>query len=208
MRRKIRKWLSAHKFEAAVACIFGAIGFVVGLGVRSDLDLDLRLDNTIDPVALLSLGCTVVLVWVVASILDKEKEAEKSAKEILLKRAEELYSLVSQSATSARAGTLSYRQSAHLIKRLEMTINRLWRLLLSAGVTCDTAVKESLLTHMEALDVLLTDSPAQAASTKVVPLKVENDILQFSADHAVKVEAAFADLRDKLTELEFAIING
>lgn len=209
MRRNLRGWFQAHKAGVAVAVIFAAIGFVAGLGVRSDLSPNLQFDNKVDPVGLLSLTCTVILAWVVASILDREREAEKSAKVILLKRTEELHAFVNENATAARSGRLHYNQAAAMIKRVELTINRLWNLLEGAHVTCDPQMRLSILAHVEAMDVLLTDTPTVAPFTgQVPPLRVENGMLLFNEQRALEVDVAFEDLRDRLTELQFAIING
>ena len=209
MRRNLRRWFRARKAGIVVAVIFAAIGYVAGLGTRLDLNPNFQFDDKIDPVALLSLAVTVILVLVIASILDRQREAEKSAKVILLKRAEELHTLVAESAAAARSGGLLYTDAAAMLKRVELTINRLSRLMEGIAITFDPEVSLSILKHIEGMDALLTDTPTIYPDSGQLPaLRVENGTLLFDEQRAREVDAAFEDLRDKLTELEFAIING
>jgi len=209
MRKSLRRWLHTHKAEVAITLISAFIGFVGGLGVRFDLNLNFQFDDKIDPVEFLSLVCTIILALVVVFVLDRQKDAEKSAKVVLLKRVEELHALVSENAASARGGRLPYTQAAAMLKRVELTVNRLWRLLEGAEVTCDPEVRLSILRQLEVMDPLLTDTPTAAPFLGNLPaLRVENGILLFNEQRSNEVETAFEDLRDKLTTLDFAIING
>lgn len=207
MRTK-RSRLQIHKFEILIAALCAAIGFLVGLGTQFKLDFHLQFDDKIDPVALLSLVVTVILAWIIARVLDREREAERSAKQILLQRAEELQTLVAQKSTDARNGSLSFSHAVAMLRRIEITINHLWVLLEGAGVKCDVSVRDAIVNQVETMDQLLTDTPHASAILARADLWLENGVLRFSDERALQVETAFEDLRDNLTQLEFAIING
>src|SRR5688500_13151383 len=124
-KRHKGNWLQARKFEIAIALICAAVGFVAGLATRYDLQLGFQFDDKIDAVGLLTLICTIVLAWVVATVIDKQREAEKSAKEILIKRVEEFYSFVVNSASRTTSGSLAYSEAAYITKRIDVTASRI-----------------------------------------------------------------------------------
>jgi hypothetical protein len=201
MKKTRGKWFLLHKFEIVIAVIFAALGFVTGLATRYDLQFNFRFDDKIDAIELLSLAATIVLAWLVASVLDKQKEADKSAKEIILKRAEELHSLVVQSASRVAADNLTYSEAANITKRIDVAVRRLWPMLENAEVNYDDGVKAAFSKHIDELEGLLTE-------INQPELTVENNIIHFSRDRSVAVEAAFDELRDRISTLELTIIRG
>lgn len=202
MRRNKRgNWFQARKFEIAIAFIFVALGFVVGLATRYELQLGFQFDDKIDAVELLTLVCTLILAWLVATVIDKQKEAEKSAKEILIKRVEEFHSFVVNSASRSASGSLAYSEAAHITKRIDVTVQRLLAMLESLDIDYDPTLKKSLAEQAERLDDVLTVIEAPE-------LMVENNIIRFNEDRALAVETAFDALRDQITTLEIDIFRG
>jgi hypothetical protein len=195
------KWSRARKFEVVIALIAAALGFVAGFATRYELNFHIQFDDKINPVELLSLACTIVLAWIVASVLDKQKEAEKSSREILLKRTEEFASFVVRSASRAASENFSYPEAASITKRIDVKLNRLWQVLESVEISYDRAMKASMVKQIDKMDELLTDIQPPA-------LVVRNDLIRFSPERSVQVETAFDDLLDMITSLQLAVIRG
>lgn len=201
MKKSKGNWFRARKFEITIAFIFAVLGFITGLATRYDLQLGFQFDDKIDPVELLTLVATIILAWLVATVIDKQKEVEKSAKEILIKRAEEFHSFIVDSASRATSGSFAYSEAAYITKRVDVTARRLFAMLKTVDIEYDRTLKESLAEQTEKLYDLLTDIEAPE-------LVVANDIIHFNEDRALAVETAFDTLRDQITTLEINIFSG
>lgn len=208
MRTGVRNWIYAHRIEIALSAIFCFIGFIAGIATRWDLQWQISFDNKINPVELLSLASTVILVWVIASVLDKQKQAEASAKATLLKRVEDLHTFVHETAIKSASGNFLFTDAAYAPKRVTVTTERLCRLLESNQIYCDEKIKSDILVQAERMLDLMTSYRVQKSDDNAqLPVRVENDKVIFSDERALEIETAFDELKHRITLLELAIIN-
>jgi hypothetical protein len=208
MKKSARSWLQLHRVEIALAIVFGLIGFLAGLGTRFDLQWQTRFDDEINAVQLLQLVVTVILAWLVTSILDKQKQAEKSAKEILLKRAEELHTFVTESAAKSSSGDFLYAEAAATTKRVSVATDRICRLLEANKIACDAAIRAGIVSQVDKLWELMTNTPVSDHNdTRQPAVRVEEGRLYFQPERALEIENAFEELKHSIMSLELAIIN-
>jgi Na+-transporting NADH:ubiquinone oxidoreductase subunit NqrC len=208
MKKSSRSWLTIHRVEVAVAIVFCLIGFVLGVGARYDLQLQTRFDDKINAVDLLTLICTVIIAWVVTSILDRQKQAEKTAKDTLLKRAEELHNFILETAIKSTSANFLYTDAASAAKRVVVTTDRICKLLESNQISCDTQIKTDINNHVDKLLDLMTNTPVQdSTDTSQQAVEVKDGKLSFSSERALEIENTFEDLKHSVMVLELAIIN-
>jgi hypothetical protein len=207
MKNAVKGWLRAHRVEIAIAIVFGLIGFVIGLGTRFDLKLNARFDDDINAVQLLTLICTIILALAVSAILEKQKHADKTVKDVLLKRIEEIYSFAQETALKANKEFL-YTDAASAAKRLSVSITRVFSLLKGNNIAFREQLRDEPLIHVEKILDLMTDTPihdADDSSKRAV--KVKDSKLAFSAERASEIDNAFEDLKQSLMMIELHIIQ-
>ncbi len=208
MKKSGRHWFKAHRIEISVAVIFCLIGFIVGVATRYDLQWGTRFDEEINSVQLLQLICTVILAWLVTTVLDKQKQAEKTVKEIILKRAEELHSFVHDTAIKFSSGEFLYTDAASAAKRINVATDRICKLLEANKITCDAQIKTNIVAQADKMLDLMTNTPVHDPKATAPPVvEVKNGKLHFREDRALEIENAFEDLKHHIMSLQLSIIN-
>jgi hypothetical protein len=201
-----KNWVIHHRIEIALAVLFCLLGFIFGIALQPALPFRVSFDDKINPVELLSLFVTIVLVWIISSVLEKKKQAEIAGKEILLKRVELLLAFVLETAQQSTSGSFLYAGAASAIKKIELSTSRICKLMESNNLSCDEQIRSNILNQTERLVELLTNTPVHDSSSESPQaVKVQEGKLIFSAERALDIQNAFYDLEDNILILEIAI---
>jgi hypothetical protein len=202
-----QKWLKKNKIPIVISIVFLVMGLVAGLATHPYLPFSVRFDEKINGVELLGIFCTVMLVWIVTSTLDKRKNTEQNAKALVVKRVEEAYELSLKMNERVISGNLPFIDVTASLKRISLTFKNAHQSLNDEELIVDSKHKERIDSQMTILNDLMTNTPVDRQNGPDCPLKIENDILTFSDARLKEITAAFDTLRDQITTFQLAIYD-
>jgi prepilin signal peptidase PulO-like enzyme (type II secretory pathway) len=198
-------WLRKHRLEAGLSVIFLLIGFLIGLAFRFSLPFQLQFEDKVNAIDVLSIVCTVILAWIVATVLDKQKHAENTSKEIIVRRLEELYAFISDTAAKSTEPKFPLTSATSSTKRINVTLSSVYNLLESIGSPANEDLKTKIEHQVIKLNELMTSSPVDDGTGVQLAVRVENGILNFNQARKLEIEAGFESLKNYIISLEIEV---
>ncbi|HLM57969.1 MAG TPA: hypothetical protein VK422_17825 [Pyrinomonadaceae bacterium] len=198
-------WLRKHRLEAGLAVIFLLIGFLMGLASRFTLPFQLQFEDKVNAVDILSIICTVILAWIVATVLDKQKHAENTSKEIIVRRLEELYAFISDTAARSTSTDFPLTSATSSTKRINVTLSSVYSLLESIGSPVNDDLKKEIENQVIKLNELMTSSPVDDGTGVQPAVKVDKGMLYFNPERKLEIEAGFESLKNHIISLEIEV---
>lgn len=206
MRKKISEWIKKSKWSIGLAVVFLFLGFVLGVGFNFYKDFTIQFDDKIDPTNLLEIFVNVILVWIIANILDKEKQTERTSKDIIQTRVNELYSFVNDFSEKSFNDNYNYTDATSALKRLNTGIITIEKLIATTKLNISTELLAPVKASYEKLDNLLTNIPVRdEADTSEPDLKVKDNICTFGKNRLNLIHTEFDKIKDELLTLEVNI---
>lgn len=201
------KWLKKNKIPIVVSLTFLVIGGIAGFAAQPHLPFSARFDEKIDGVELFQIFCTVALVWIVASTLDKRKHTEQSTKALIAKRVDEIYDLSMTINEQIIKGGVKLIIVTSSLKRMSLTVKSVYDSLNNHDLTIDSKHKDEIEAQISKLNDLTTNTPVDCQNGPDLPLKIEDGTLIFGGSRVIEVTAAFDSLREQITNLQLAIFD-
>lgn len=206
MKKKVSNWVRQNTLPLALSVIFLAVGTLLGLGINYQLDFGFRFDDKINPTDLLQVFVGVILVWVIASSLEKKKLAERNSKEILQRRVRELHTLVDQFSEHKFNDNYAYVDATSALKRIETGLESIRRLIEATGLIFPDSLLDDVNNSSTQLDGLLTNTPLRDQEDDAqAELTLAGGICTFGDDLLTRLNESFDQLKHALLELEIRI---
>lgn len=206
MLKKVSNWLRQNTLALALSAIFLAVGIVFGVGINYRLNFGMRFDDKINPTDLLQVFVGVILVWVIASGLEKKKLAERNSKDILQRRVRELHTLVDQFSEHKFNDNYAYVDATSALKRIETGLESIRRLIKATGLVFPDFLLDDVNSSATELDGLLTNTPLRDQEDDAqAELTLAGGICTFGGDLLTRLNECFDTLKHALLELEIRI---
>ncbi|WP_276496691.1 hypothetical protein [Pontibacter litorisediminis] len=202
MKTRLKK-LAYHK-NLGIAVLVLTFGFGLLLGVYLKKGI-FKLDDEINIVDLTSLIATFYIAYFVATYFETKKEADKVDKELILRRLEELYSIIQETDLKVATGSIEYSEAASYAKRLSVSIRNVGLLLDLASITNTkiSGTTTTLYSHIRNIKNLLTTTPRLNQLNP--PLIVSNGTVSLTPGRVQEIEMEQDELKFNLLKYQMLI---
>lgn len=182
---------------------------LVGIVIGKFLDFPyFEISKTIDLTNILSILVTILLAILITVFFDKKKNDNRIEKDLILRRVENVYEITNELQREAISGAIPYTEAASSIKRINTSMQSIYRTVEKCEFTIKDDIKQSIKSAISDLRDILTDTPklteAQIESSDL-PIEVKDGIISFNRQRIGQIEARFDILKDNLLELEIRI---
>ena len=175
-----------------VICI---ITFFLGIFVANIKSLQyFVIDEKIDVVEAAAIIGAFIVAYYVGAILDKRNQGDKTQKDLILTRTEDVFRIIEEFMARVNTGSVQLQEATSVFKRINVSISRINEALTYVALPCDEALNTSIVNDTRALKDLLTDTPI-AGNTANPPLVVQNGIIQISPSRLIEIESKFDSLK-------------
>lgn len=190
----------------AIAYLFA---FVTGFVVSKFIDLpSISINEKVDVVAVLQIVATFVAAFLVARVLDKQKQDDRIEKDLILKRIEDVYLRVEQNYVHVLDGKIEYAAAAAQIKRILTTVSSVMKLLEARKISISERSANAVITNIRKLRDLLTDTPnikEHEIAEARLSIQVKDGIIHLSKDRLIQIESEYEKIKDSILVLQLEI---
>ncbi len=179
-----------------------AAGFIVGTcyympGVEFEKEL-----NPIDAVSLL---VTVIIAIVVAMHFDIVKERRKGIQDIAASRINEIYGLINTLQDKVGSREIHLVEANSTLKRINTSLQLVFTVITEKNISVKYTVNEYQGAINE-IKKLATDVPLIQGTGEYI-IKIEQNIVKYSASRAAEIEAKIEIVKNKVFELQVALCS-
>lgn len=199
------QWIRKNKIPIVISLIVFISGIALGMAARPFAPFSIQLDDKINAVELFGILCTVALVWIVTSTLDRKKNVEQNAKALISRRVEEMYELSLRLHERAVAGEIPLVDVTSSLKRMTLTLGSVETALVNCSMTVDSKHKEDIDILIGKLNDLMTNTPIDRHNGPDCPMTIADGKLTFAHSRCLEITAAFDSLREQITTFQLAI---
>lgn len=167
-----------------------------------------KVDESINTIDVISVAVTIFAAYIVTKVLDKEKQDTRTEKDLIIKRTEDIYQLIDDSNNKVITGSIKYQEAASHFKRINVSLNCIYRILANTKIELDETLKKSIVGNTKKLRDLLTDTP-KISETEIqnsnLPNEVKDSIVHLTQNRILEIETEYDKLRDNILLLQLAI---
>jgi hypothetical protein len=196
-----RPWL----ILSICALFFLALGILIEICVK-DWPL-IKLKPEVDVFAaistLISVAVTLLVAYWVTTVLEKRNSDDRTEKDIIIKHFELIYSIIELTRSKIQAGSINYTLVASSSKRIYMNVSDILKVLDETLPDLKDTHESEIKTHLAEFKRLTTDT-----SSNNTEIRVENDIVYFTSNQQILVDAELDKIRSALFKLELQINKG
>lgn len=179
-----------------------AAGFVVGTcyyipGVEFEKELN--------PVDAVSLFVTVIIAVVVAMHFDIVKERRKGIQDIVASRINEIYSLINTLQDKVGNREIHLVEANSNIKRINTSLQLVFKIIENKKISIKYTIDE-YQNIINEVKKLATDVPLIQGDGEF-KIKIEQNIIKYSASHAAEIEGKIEIIKNKVFELQVALCS-
>lgn len=183
--------------------------FATGIVVGKLFDFKyFKVDSYINVVDVISVAVTMFAAYIVTKVLDKEKQDNRTEKDLIIKRTEDIYQLIDDSNNKVITGAIKYQEAASHFKRINVSLNCIYRIMLNTRIETNDQLKKDILGNTKKLRNLLTDTP-KISETDIqnsnLPNEVKDSIVHLTQNRIVEIETEYDKLRDNILLLQLTI---
>ncbi len=139
---------------------------------------------------------------------DKEKQTNRTEKDLILKRVDDVYLLIENISLKIEDGTISYQEAASKVKRINMAFINVFDIINTTESSLISTDKQDFLSKSKKLRDLLTETPivdeAQLAKAEL-PLEVKNGIIKYTESRIIEIETLFETIKSLLLKFQLKI---
>jgi hypothetical protein len=182
-----------------------ALGVVVGKLFNISY---FKVDENINIIDVISVAVTIFAAYIVTKVLDKEKQDNRTEKDLIIKRTEDIYQLIDDSNNKVNTGAINYQEAASHFKRINVSLNCIYRILTNTKIGLDETHKKNIIGNTKKLRDLLTDTPKiSEAEIQIsnLPNEVKDSIVHLTQNRILEIETEYDKLRDNILLLQLAI---
>ncbi len=183
--------------------------FVVGVVAGKLIDLPyFKIQKKIDLISIISISATLFAAWYIAKIIDKEKVENRSEKDLILKRTEDIYKLVDESYQKIVLGKIVFQEAATHLKRINISIGGIYRTLDQVNLVTDLKIRANILSNTRKLRDLLTNTPilddGQIQGSNL-PIEIKHGIIHLNKNRIAEIESEYDKLKDNILLMQLSI---
>lgn len=196
---------SKHVITVCLLCASFVIGVVFGKLVDVKY---FKVDENINIIDVISVAVTIFAAYIVTKVLDKEKQDNRTEKDLIIKRTEDIYQLIDDSNIRVVSGAIKYQEAASHFKRINVSLHCIYRIMSNTKIETDEQLKLSIFGSTKKLRDLLTDTPKITESdiqNSNLPNEVKDGMVHLTQNRIVEIETEYDKLRDNILLLQLAI---
>lgn len=155
------------------------------------------IDEKVNLVDILSILATIFAAYVVSKVIDKEKEDHRTEKDLILKRIEDIYQLISSSQSKLTEPQVPYQVAGSTVKQIFTSVNTACKVLSHTSIKLEDDYKAKIVSNLRAIKNLLTKGP-----------EVVDGIIKLNGNVRTEIEAEFSKLKDNVLLFQIALNKG
>jgi hypothetical protein len=160
-------------------------------------------------ISLISLSVTLAVAYWVASILESKKEANRAEKDLIIRRIDDVYSLIEETSTKVAVQQLDLTIAVANIKRISVNINSVITAVGNTEIIIESIHKDGIVEAIGTLKDLLTNTPPiRDEHLADLPLEIREGIIHMSTDRRLQIDTEFDKIKRLIFNLELAINKG
>jgi hypothetical protein len=205
--------LSKIIFNILICSCLITTGIVIGKCVNFSF---FKVDSNINLVDVLTIVTTIYAVWYVSKVLDKEKQDKRTEKDLILKRTEDIYNLISNMREKVLRGNVPYSEASSHLKRISVSISDTYNILKSLKLSVSDEGRKNLLSNVRALRNLLTNTPianivvqndqtTQQNPNSALPIQVINGVIHFNNNRIIEIESEYDKFKHNILLMQLSI---
>ncbi|MEX2345699.1 MAG: hypothetical protein WD604_08810 [Balneolaceae bacterium] len=167
-----------------------------------------EISRSLDLVNISSIIVTILLAVLITVFFDKRKNDNRIEKDLILRRVDNVYEITNELQKESISGEIPYTEAASSIKRINTSIQSIYRTVEKCQFSIKNDIKESIKFAIGDLRDILTDTPKvteEQIENSDLPIEVKNGIIHFNRQRIGQIESKFDRLKDCLLELEIRI---
>ena len=150
-----------------------------------------EISRSIDLVNLLSIVVTIGLAIIITVHFDKRKSDNRIEKDLILRRVDNIYKITNELQRESVSGTIPYTEAASSIKRINTSLNSIYKTVDKCQFSIKNDIKDSLKDAIGELRDILTDTPKMSEEeikNSELPIEVKDGIIHFNRQRIVQIE--------------------
>lgn len=200
-----KKKISRTLFRIVLClAIFGS-GVIVGKLLNITY---FTLEQDINLIDVVSICVTVFAAWYISGILETEKQDNRTEKDLIIRRTEDIYQLIDDSHQKVITGNIPFNEATSHLKRINVSIKGIYKILTKTGLTTEEDLKTQLQGNTRKLRDLLTNTPvidSQQIQNSNLPVSVVNGIIHLNQNRISEIEGEYDKLKDNILLLQISI---
>lgn len=200
-----KKKISRTLFRIVLClAIFGS-GFIVGKLLNITY---FTIEQDINLIDIVSICVTVFAAWYISGILETEKQDNRTEKDLIIRRTEDIYQLIDDSHQKVITGNIPFNEATSHLKRINVSIKGIYKILTKTGLTTEEDLKSQLQGNTRKLRDLLTNTPvidSQQIQNSNLPVSVVNGIIHLNQNRIAEIEGEYDKLKDNILVLQISI---
>lgn len=199
------KSLKNNFTNISIGILLITIGILIGKYISFPY---FEISKTIDLVNIASIVVTIILAIIITTFFDKRKSDFRIEKDLIIKRVDNIYEICSKLQLEAISGEIPYIEAASSIKRINTSINSVYKLISKCKFNTDESTKNEFKSCIGDLRNILTDTPLiseKEINSADIPISVKDGVIHFNRNRISQIELKFDTLKDLLLEWQIVI---
>lgn len=167
-----------------------------------------EISKKVDLINALSILVTILIAVLITVFFDKRKNDNRIEKDLILRRVDNVYEITNDLQKESISGEIPYTEAASMIKRINTSIQSIYKTVEKCQFTIENDIKESIKNAISDLRNILTDTPKineEKIEKSDLPIEVKDGVISYNRQRIGQIEAKFDGLKDCLLELEVRI---
>ena len=160
---------------------------------------------------LASILSTVFIAILISYYFDNEKHDNRKEKELIIKRVDDIYTLIENISVKIEDGSISYQQAASKVKRINLAFINVFDILKSSKIKLKQDFKSEFLDKSKALRDLLTKTPVFTEEQLIgtdLPIEVKDGIINYNESRIAEIDTLFEKIKGQIVKLQLTINKG
>lgn len=183
--------------------------FTLGIIVGKLINLSyFTIEKEINLIDLLSICVTLFVAWYISWVLETKKQDNRIEKDLIIQRTESIYQLIDDSSQKVVSGSIPFNEATSHIKRINVSITSINKLLKITELSCDGNYCVQLLASTKKLNQLLTSTPVidpLEVQNSNLPITVANGIIHLTRERIHEIEKEYDNLKNKMLHFQISI---
>jgi hypothetical protein len=187
------------------------VGILIGKTIQRwpILKIKTEVDSVNAIFSLISLGVTLAVAYWVASILESKKEANRAEKDLIIKRIDDIYSLIEDTSVKVSIQEIDLLIAVANIKRISVSVVAVIDAVKTTRITLEDLHQANIINAISELKNLLTNTPRiKDEHLNNLPIEIREGIIHMSTERRLQIGSEFDKIKSLIFHLELAINKG
>jgi len=156
----------------------------------------------------ITIGATLAAAYYVSKILDKQKEDDRTEKDIILKKVEDILPIVESSYVVITKSEKQLTEVIATLKKITVPFEHVFKILEISELNIDPIYETNIQTVIKSIRTLATKTPrsdSEQIPNEATPISVANGVVSYSGYRLIELENAFNQLRFELFQFQIMI---